>query len=79
MHCRELAGPVGLAYKIIQDGKAFSSASAELSIVFAEGLRKTKAALRTAFVAFIGWRAALSASRGGGLGKTLRSSQDPRE
>lgn len=29
MHCRELAGLVGLAYKIIQDGKAFSSASAE--------------------------------------------------
>jgi len=63
MHCRELAGPVGLAYKIIQDGKAFSSASAELSIVFAEGLRKTKAALRTAFVAFIGWRAAPSPRR----------------
>ena len=33
--------------------------------MFAEGLRKTKAALRTAFVAFIGWRAA-SVRRGDG-------------
>lgn len=33
--------------------------------MFAEGLCKTKAALKTAFVAFIGWRAA-SVRRGDG-------------